>query len=182
MDSITWIIYLKMIMCLLSSPGLSSSWNQVCSWPAKPFLCYTKNLSYLFLCCLGNKWLCMSLAAQSCLTLCNPMDYSLPGSPAHWGFFRQEYWNGSHALLQGISPTQGSNPGLPHSRQILNCLSHQVCLSKPIKQKPKSITSINSKHDIFSWIQFCFSLKYVQNWAEKMYIKSPLNYSNFFIP
>ena len=30
-----------------------------------------------------------------------------------------------HALLQGISPTQGSNPDLPHCRQILYCLSHQ---------------------------------------------------------
>ena len=26
---------------------------------------------------------------------------------------------GSLSLLQGIFPTQGSNPGLPHSRQIL---------------------------------------------------------------
>ena len=30
-----------------------------------------------------------------------------------------------HALLQGIFPTQGSNPGLPHCRQILYCLSYQ---------------------------------------------------------
>ena len=30
-----------------------------------------------------------------------------------------------HALLQGIFPTQGSNPGLPHCRQILCCLSYQ---------------------------------------------------------
>ena len=30
-----------------------------------------------------------------------------------------------HFLLQGISPTQGSNPGLPHCRQRLYCLSHQ---------------------------------------------------------
>ena len=30
-----------------------------------------------------------------------------------------------HALLQGIFPTQGSNPGLPHCRQILYHLSHQ---------------------------------------------------------
>ena len=28
------------------------------------------------------------------------------------GFSRQEYWPGSHSLLQGIFPTQGSNPGL----------------------------------------------------------------------
>ena len=33
-----------------------------------------------------------------------------------------------HALLQGICPTQGSNPGLPHCRQILDRLSHQGAL------------------------------------------------------
>jgi len=32
---------------------------------------------------------------------------------------------GCHALLQGTFPTQGSNPGIPHCRQILYCLSHQ---------------------------------------------------------
>ena len=32
------------------------------------------------------------------------------------GFSRQEY---SHSLLQGVFPTQGSNPGLLHYRQIL---------------------------------------------------------------
>ena len=38
---------------------------------------------------------------------------------------RQEYWSGFHALLQGIFPTQGSNPGLQHCRQILYQLGHQ---------------------------------------------------------
>ena len=32
---------------------------------------------------------------------------------------------GSLSLLQGIFPTQGSNPGLPHCRQILCQLSHK---------------------------------------------------------
>ena len=32
---------------------------------------------------------------------------------------------GSRSLLQGLFPTEGSNPGLPHCRQILNQLSHQ---------------------------------------------------------
>ena len=31
---------------------------------------------------------------------------------------------GCHSLLQGIFPTQGSNPGLPHCRWILYHLSH----------------------------------------------------------
>ena len=33
---------------------------------------------------------------------------------------------GSLSLLQGIFPTQGSNPGLPHCRQILYQPSHKV--------------------------------------------------------
>ena len=32
---------------------------------------------------------------------------------------------GSRFLLQGISPTQGSNPGLPHCRRVLYQQSHQ---------------------------------------------------------
>ena len=36
---------------------------------------------------------------------------------------------GCHALLQGIFPTQGSNPGLPHCRKILYHVSH---LGRPI--------------------------------------------------
>ena len=35
---------------------------------------------------------------------------------------------GCHFLLQRIFPTQGSNPGLPHCRQTLYCLSHQRSL------------------------------------------------------
>ena len=37
-------------------------------------------------------------------------------------FSRPEYWSG---FLQGIFPTQGSNPGLLHCRQILYQLSHK---------------------------------------------------------
>ena len=35
---------------------------------------------------------------------------------------------GCHFLLQGIFPTQGSNPGLPHCKQILYCLSRREAL------------------------------------------------------
>ena len=39
-------------------------------------------------------------------------------------FSRPEYWSsGSCSHLHGIFPTQGSNPGLPHCRQILYQLS-----------------------------------------------------------
>ena len=60
----------------------------------------------------------------SCLTLCNTMDCSLPGSSS-MEFSRQEYWSRLPFPLQGIFLTQGSNPGLPHCRRILYHLSHQ---------------------------------------------------------
>ena len=44
------------------------------------------------------------------------------------GFSRQEYGVGSHSLLQGIFPNQGSNWGLLHCRQILYHLRHQGSL------------------------------------------------------
>ena len=48
-------------------------------------------------------------------------------APPSMGFSRQEYWSGvaMSFFLQGIFPTQGSNPGLPHCRQALYPLSHQ---------------------------------------------------------
>ena len=49
-------------------------------------------------------------------------DYSLPGSSVH-GILNTGV--GCHFLLQGIFPTQELNPGLPHCRQMLYCLSHQ---------------------------------------------------------
>ena len=40
-------------------------------------------------------------------------------------FSSQNTWVGSLSLLQGIFPTQGLNPSLPHCRQILYQLSYQ---------------------------------------------------------
>ena len=67
----------------------------------------------------------LCLVTQSCLTLCGPMDCSPPGSTIHRDSPGKNPGVGCHALLKGIFSTQGSNPGLPHCRQILNCLSHQ---------------------------------------------------------
>ena len=66
----------------------------------------------------------LCLVTQSCLTLCHPMDCS----PLSIGILQARIleW---HAPLQEIFPTQGSNPGSPHYRQILYHLSHQGSLS-----------------------------------------------------
>ena len=72
-----------------------------------------------------------SEVAQSCPTLCDPMDYvySPPGSSIHGILQAGILLWGCHVLLQGIFPTQGSNPGLMHCRQTLYPLSHQGSLS-----------------------------------------------------
>ena len=56
--------------------------------------------------------------SPSCVQLCDPMDCSPLGSFVHGDFLGKNIGMGCHALLQGIFPTKGSNPGLPHCRQI----------------------------------------------------------------
>ena len=48
------------------------------------------------------------------------------GLDSPWDSLGQNSGVDSLSLLQGIFPTQGSNPGLPHCKQILYQLSHQV--------------------------------------------------------
>ena len=53
-----------------------------------------------------NKTTITCLVAQSCLILCNPMDYSLPASSVHRDSPGKNTEVGCHALLQGIFSTQ----------------------------------------------------------------------------
>ena len=84
------------------------------------------------------------LVAQSCLTLCNSMDYSPPGSPVH-GSPGKNTRVGSHSLHQGIFPIQRSNLGVLHCKQILYHLSHQGCWS------------INGYNFIYMGLYYCVS-------------------------
>ena len=68
---------------------------------------------------------CVCLVAHLCPTLCNPKDCSLPSSSVHGDSPGKNTGVDCHALLQGIFPTQGSNAGLLHCRQILYHLSHR---------------------------------------------------------
>ena len=59
------------------------------------------------------------LVAQLCPTLCDSMDYSPPGSSVRGDSPGKNIGVVCHDLLQGIFPTQGSNPGLPYCRCVL---------------------------------------------------------------
>ena len=64
---------------------------------------------------------CCGLVTKLCLTLCDPMNCSPPGSSM--GFLRQEITGVDCHFLQGIFPTQGSNPA---------CLLHRQADSLPL--------------------------------------------------
>ena len=65
------------------------------------------------------------LVAQLCLTLCDPMDCSPPGSSVR-GISQARIWEWVViSFSRGIFLTQGLNPGFQHCRQILYHLSHQ---------------------------------------------------------
>ena len=73
-----------------------------------------------------------SLHSPECIFL-NESESRSVVSDCLWSYGLYSPWNspgqktgvGSHSLLQGIFPIQGSNPGLPHCGQILYQLSHQ---------------------------------------------------------
>ena len=99
---------------------------------------HTKLVSFLVMRMFKIRSLSESKVAQSCLTLCDPMDCSLPGSSVHGIFLGKSTGVGCHLLLQEIFPTQGSNLGLPYCRQMLYHLSHQ---GSPIRLYPQQLSN-----------------------------------------
>ena len=72
---------------------------------------------------------------QLCLTLCDLINYSLPGSSVQWDSPGKNTRVGCHAVLQGIFLTQGANPHLSpisvgrffsHLEQILSKVLKKV--------------------------------------------------------
>ena len=68
--------------------------------------------------------MCVYSLAQSCLTLCDPMDYSLPGFSVQ-GIFQAEHWSGLPFPSPEDLPDQGSKPRLL-------CLWHWQVDSSPL--------------------------------------------------
>ena len=67
----------------------------------------------------------LCLVSQLRLTLFNPMDCTASSFSVHRDSSGKNTGMSCHVLLQGIFPTQGRNPELPHCRWILYWLSHQ---------------------------------------------------------
>ena len=74
---------------------------------------------------LTDKFHCESLNVKSESHLVRSDSLQPQGLNSPWNSPGQYTGVGSLSLLQGIFPTQGSNPGLLHCRQILYQLSHK---------------------------------------------------------
>ena len=94
-------------------------------------------LTYVYVC------MCVCSVAQPCLTLCGPMDYSLPGSFCPWIFSRQEYWSGM------LFPTPGGLPvpGIEPESLVSPALAGRFFTTEPLG-KPRMCTYIPSFLDL----------------------------------
>ena len=99
---------------------------------------------------------------QSCPTLCDPMDYSSPGSSVHGDSPGKNTGMCCHALLQGIFPTKGLNPPLL-------CLLCWQAGSLPLNPKFRSTEHIYWKKIMYKWthaVQACVVQdNNIQNWS-----------------
>ena len=95
-----------------------------CSFPNPMTICSLYFLSHITWLLSGISSL-LFLVAQSCPTLCDPMHCSPSGSSVHGDSPGENTGVDCHAPPPRIFPTQGLNPGFPHCRWILYCLSHQ---------------------------------------------------------
>ena len=93
---------------------------------------------------------------------------------------------GCHALLQGIFPTQGSNPGLLHCRWILYRLSHQGDPSNISKQRQSNYQEAKgnptwnylSIQSYYLWIEEIMSALAVNNFSFSLCDSVLLDLSN----
>ena len=94
-----------------------------------------------------------SEVAQSCLTLCNPMDCSL--SP--WNFQGKSTGVCCHFLLQGILPTQRLNPGLHIAGR---CFTIWVQAGDTVKHLTmhRTVNYLSQNISTVKTEEFCFSL------------------------
>ena len=95
--------------------------------------------------------------------------YSLWNSPG------QNTGVGSLSLLQGIFPTQGSSPGLPHCRRILYLLSHKGSPSKQPQIKCLHLSNTTIVATVSNQFIHIYTVgssnKIIQNLKEEQYLK-----------
>ena len=122
------------------------------------------------------------LVAQSCLTL-QPHGLQPTKLLSPWDFPGKDTGVGHHFLLQGIFPTQGSNVGLLHCRQILYRLSYKGSPANRISQSIQLVQLLSCVR-VFAtpWIAACQASLSITN-SQSLLRLTPIELvSSFFAP
>ena len=98
--------------------------NRDITWPTKVCLVKAMIFPVVMYGCESRTIKKVKVKVKSCLTLCNPMGGSLPGSRS-MGFSRQEYWSGLPFPSPGYLPNPGIEPVYP-------ALQTDALLSEPL--------------------------------------------------
>ena len=84
-----------------------------------------------------------SEVTQLCPTHCDPMDCIVHGT-LPWNSPGQNTGVGSHSLLQGIFPTQESNPGLRHCRKILYLYFWAFLVAQQVRKRQRMLKLLHN--------------------------------------
>ena len=106
---------------------------------------------WVFVCVCVCVCVCVKVT-QSCLTFCNPMDCSPPGSSLHTCSLVKNTGVGYHTP-PGDLPNPGIEPRLQALKWILYYLSHQGNLNKSGLYKTKIYCSAKSDKADIKWLQ-----------------------------
>ena len=141
------------------------------------YLCYTIEPCYLVIQCIIRKWKwSRSLVSDSLL----PSGLYPAKLLCPWDTPGKNTGVDCHFLFQGIFPTQGSNPGLPHCRQTLYPLSHQGSFAStdsklPIHPFPNPSPPWHSSvYSLCLWVCFYFIDKFICVILDSTYMWYPM--------
>ena len=111
----------------------------------------------------GKIFVALCSVIQSCLTLCDHMDYSPPGSSVHV-ILRQKYWH----VLPCPPPRDLPNPGMKpashvscsgrqilHHRATWEALHNQSMAKMTMRFSPVQFTAVICVPSCFSFVQLC---------------------------
>ena len=122
----------------------------------------------------------LCLVTQLCLTFCDPMDCSPPGSSVHGDSPGKNTGVGCHALLQGIFPTQRLSPDLPNCKHTLYHVSHQgsprilervAYLFSRVSSQPRNWTRVS-----------CIGGRFLTSWVTREALESTVELSSKGVP
>ena len=145
------------------------SGSSQCTSPKQPVSCTELGLAIRFIYDIIH--VSMPFSGNDLLVLLKWSESLLVGSDSlrphglysPWNSLSQNTGVGNLSLLQGIFPTQGSNPGLPHCRQILYQLNHKGS-PRILRWVAYPFSRGSSRHRNCTGVS-CIAGRFFTNWA-----------------